>query len=104
MADLCHVQTHRLAFESEQILIRQDDSVPCDLMAEGDRSHFYLFLVLKQGKFIPGVKIPIKNKKVIKDSNNVMLVLAWNFYEEIKKNNSNLSNNFINIKDLENKI
>ena len=33
-----------------------------------------------------------------------MLVLAWNFYEEIKKNNSNLSNNFINIKDLENKI
>ena len=59
---------------------------------------------LKQGKFIPGVKIPIKNKKVIKDSNNVMLVLAWNFYEEIKKNNSNLSNNFINIKDLENKI
>jgi len=59
---------------------------------------------LKHGKFIPGVKIPIKNKKVIKDSNNVMLVLAWNFYEEIKKNNSNLSNNFINIKDLENKI
>jgi len=57
---------------------------------------------LKQGKFIPGVKIPIKNKKAIKDSNNVMLVLAWNFYEEIKKNNNNLSNNFINIKDLEN--
>ena len=57
---------------------------------------------LKQGKFIPGVKIPIKNKKIIKDSNNVMLVLAWNFYEEIKKNNNNLSNKFINIKDLEN--
>jgi nucleoside-diphosphate-sugar epimerase/dTDP-4-dehydrorhamnose 3,5-epimerase-like enzyme len=57
---------------------------------------------LKQGKFIPGVKIPIKNKKIIKDPNNTMLVLAWNFYEEIKKNNNSLSNNFINIKDLEN--
>jgi hypothetical protein len=28
-------------------------------------------------------------------------VLAWNFYEEIKDNNANLGNNFINIKDLE---
>jgi len=27
--------------------------------------------------------------------------LAWNFYEDIKKNNKNLSDNFINIKDLE---
>ena len=31
-----------------------------------------------------------------------MLVLAWNFFEDIKKNNTDLSNNFINIKDLEN--
>ena len=30
-----------------------------------------------------------------------MLVLAWNFYEDIKKNNKDLSNNFINIKKLE---
>ena len=27
-----------------------------------------------------------------------MVVLAWNFYKDIKKNNSNLSKNFINIK------
>ena len=57
---------------------------------------------LKQGKFIPGVKIPIKNKKAIKNKDSTILVLAWNFFKEIKKNNSNLSNRFINIKDLEN--
>jgi len=27
--------------------------------------------------------------------------LAWNFFNDIKKNNSELSNNFINIKELE---
>ena len=56
---------------------------------------------LKHNKFIPGVKIPIKNKDQIKNKNNILLVLAWNFYEDIKKNNIELSNNFINIKDLE---
>jgi nucleoside-diphosphate-sugar epimerase/quercetin dioxygenase-like cupin family protein len=56
---------------------------------------------LKHNKFIPGVKIPIKNKDQIKNKNNILLVLAWNFYEDIKKNNLELSNNFINIKDLE---
>jgi nucleoside-diphosphate-sugar epimerase len=56
---------------------------------------------LKHGLFIPGVKIPIKNKSYIKNKNNVLLVLAWNFFKDIKKNNSELSNNFINIKDLE---
>jgi len=56
---------------------------------------------LKNNKFIPGVLIPIKDKKNLKEKNALILVLAWNFYNEIKKNNSNLSNNFINIKDLE---
>ena len=56
---------------------------------------------LKHNKFIPGVKIQIKNKSQIKNMNNVLLVLAWNFYEDIKKNNSDLSNNFVNIKELE---
>ena len=59
---------------------------------------------LKHNKFIPGVKIPIKSKKNIKDKHSMILVLAWNFYEEIKKNNLMLSNKFINIKDLENSI
>jgi len=56
---------------------------------------------LKHNKFIPGVKIPIKNKSHIKNKENTLLVLAWNFYKDIKKNNSNLSNNFLSIKDLE---
>ena len=56
---------------------------------------------LKHKKFIPGVKIPIKNKSYIKDKKNILVVLAWNFFKDIKNNNINLSNNFINIKDLE---
>jgi len=57
---------------------------------------------LKHNKFIPGVKIAIKDKKVIKDKNAPIIVLAWNFYEDIKKKNLNLSKKFINIKELEN--
>ena len=56
---------------------------------------------LKHNKFIPGVSIQIKNKKSVKEKNALILVLAWNFYNDIKKNNSKLTNNFINIKDLE---
>ena len=56
---------------------------------------------LKHGKFIPGVNIPIKNKNRIKSKKNALLVLAWNFYNDIKKNNTDLSDNFINIKELE---
>ena len=58
---------------------------------------------LKHGKLIPGVNIPIYSKEKIKDNNSSVLVLAWNFFKEIKKNNKNLSNNFISIKDLEKK-
>ncbi len=57
---------------------------------------------LKHGKFIPGVKIPIMSKDKILDKNNTIIVLAWNFYKDIKENNSSLSNDFISIKDLEN--
>ena len=56
---------------------------------------------LKHNKFIPGVKIPIKNKTSVKDKKNALLVLAWNFFNDIRKNNKSLSDNFINIKDLE---
>ncbi len=59
---------------------------------------------LKHNKFIPGVKIPIKSKSKIKNKNNVLLVLAWNFFNDIKKNNSNLSEKIINIKELESNI
>ena len=56
---------------------------------------------LKHNKFIPGVNIPIKDKSYIKDKNNIVVVLAWNFFKDIKNNNASLSENFINIKDLE---
>ena len=55
----------------------------------------------KHNKFIPGVKIPIRNKSKIKNKNNILLVLAWNFYNFIKENNADLSNQFVNIKELE---
>ena len=56
---------------------------------------------LKHNKFIPGVKVQIKNKSNIKNKENALVVFAWNFFQDIKKNNFNLSNNIINIKDLE---
>jgi len=55
---------------------------------------------LKHNKFIPGAKIPIYSKNKIINKNSTILVLAWNFYEDIKKNNKKLSDNFINIKSL----
>jgi SAM-dependent methyltransferase len=57
---------------------------------------------LKHSKFVPGVKIPIFSKIKIKNKLPIILVLAWNFFDDIKKNNQNLSKKFINIKDLEN--
>ena len=56
---------------------------------------------LKHGKYLPGVKIPIRSKNSIKSKIDCVLVLAWNFFDEIKSKNSDLTNKFINIKDLE---
>jgi hypothetical protein len=56
---------------------------------------------LKHNKFVPGVKIPIRKKNEVKNKKNPIVVLAWNFFQDIKKNNRELSNKFINIKDLE---
>ena len=55
----------------------------------------------KHGKYVPGVDIPIFAKDKIKNKNAAILVLAWNFFDEIKKNNNQLSNKFVNIKSLE---
>jgi len=56
---------------------------------------------LKHKKFLPGVNIPITSKSQIKGKPDYALVLAWNFFDEIKKNNSDLADKFISIKDLE---
>ena len=43
---------------------------------------------LKHSKFIPGTKIQIKSLESVKPSDyDYVLVLAWNFYEQIKKSN-----------------
>ena len=57
---------------------------------------------LKHGKFIPGVKIPIISKKKLKINPECVLVLAWNFFNEIKKNNQDLTKNFVSISELKN--
>ena len=57
---------------------------------------------LKHNKYVPGVNIPIYSKDKIKNNKAPILVLAWNFFREIKKNNKELTNKFINIKSLEN--
>ena len=59
---------------------------------------------LKHNKFVPGVNIPIFSKRKFKNKKYPIIVLAWNFFDSIKKSNSSMSNKFINIKDLENDI
>ncbi len=56
---------------------------------------------LKQGKFLPGMKIPIISKDKVKTKPDYAVVLAWNFIEEIKRKNADLAHKFISIKDLE---
>ena len=56
---------------------------------------------LKHGKFVPGVKIPILGKENIKEKHQYILVLAWNFFDEIKNKNKTISDNFVSIKQLE---
>ena len=46
---------------------------------------------LKHSKFIPGTNIKILNKKnVINKNYDVVLILAWNFFDSIIKNNKKL--------------
>ena len=68
-------------------------------------SHEIDFIVednkLKHGKYLPGVNISIVGKDKISNKIDCILVLAWNFFDDIKKNNKSLSKKFVNIKDLE---
>jgi nucleoside-diphosphate-sugar epimerase/SAM-dependent methyltransferase len=60
---------------------------------------------LKHGKILPGVRIPIYSKSKLDEKlPDVIIVMAWNFFEEIKNNNQDLiakGVKFINIKDLQ---
>lgn len=61
---------------------------------------------LKHNKFIPGVNIPIYSKEKLNEKlPDVMVVMAWNFFEDIKRNNQDLIDKgvkFISIKELQN--
>ena len=41
------------------------------------------------------------SKDKIQNTKTPIIVLAWNYFDEIKKNNHKISDNFINIKELE---
>jgi nucleoside-diphosphate-sugar epimerase/quercetin dioxygenase-like cupin family protein/2-polyprenyl-3-methyl-5-hydroxy-6-metoxy-1,4-benzoquinol methylase len=60
---------------------------------------------LKHNKILPGVRIPIYSKEKLKERlPDVIVVMAWNFVEEIKKNNHELIDrgvHFVSIKDLQ---
>lgn len=56
---------------------------------------------LKHNKYIPGTKIKIISKEKLKDKIDCLIVLAWNFFDEIKKNNKVISKKIISIKELE---
>jgi nucleoside-diphosphate-sugar epimerase/SAM-dependent methyltransferase/quercetin dioxygenase-like cupin family protein len=61
---------------------------------------------LKHNKILPGVRIPIYSKDKLNEKlPDVIIVMAWNFINEIKNNNQDLINKgvqFISIKDLQN--
>ncbi len=49
---------------------------------------------LKIGKYTPGMHIPVySDKKLLSDKSDYALVLAWNFAEEIMKNNESYKKN-----------
>ena len=56
---------------------------------------------MKHQKFVPGVKIPIFSKNKINGNNIKLIILAWNFYDEIKKQNLHITKDIISIKELE---
>jgi hypothetical protein len=56
---------------------------------------------LKHNKFVPGVNIPIYSKNKLNNNKSTILVLAWNYFKYIQKNNQKFKNKFVNIKSLE---
>tara|TARA_A100001011_G_scaffold370651_1_gene427157 strand:+ start:60 stop:1076 length:1017 start_codon:yes stop_codon:yes gene_type:complete len=57
---------------------------------------------LKHNKFIPGVNIKIVSNTKLREKNPLIIVMAWNFINEIRSKYPELKNQFISIKDLQN--
>jgi nucleoside-diphosphate-sugar epimerase/2-polyprenyl-3-methyl-5-hydroxy-6-metoxy-1,4-benzoquinol methylase/dTDP-4-dehydrorhamnose 3,5-epimerase-like enzyme len=58
---------------------------------------------LKIGKYLPDEGIKVISKNILFKKVDCIIVLAWNYFDDIKKNNQNLSKKIINIKLLESK-
>ena len=56
---------------------------------------------LKHNKYIPGTDIRIISKSSLKNKIDTLIVFAWNFFNIIKKNNSEIAKKIISIKSLE---
>ena len=52
-------------------------------------------------RVLPGVNIKIVSKNYIKEKTDCVIVFAWNYFNEIKKNNKDIAKKFISIKHLE---
>ena len=57
--------------------------------------------LLKVGKYIPGINIKIISGIKIKNKFDCVIVLAWNYFHDIKKNFSSIGSAFYSIRDLE---
>ncbi len=57
---------------------------------------------LKHNKYIPNTKIKIISKENFNKNIKCLVVFAWNFFNNIKNKNKNLSKNIVSIKNLEN--
>ena len=59
---------------------------------------------LKHNKILPGVRIPIYSREKLNENlPDIIIVMAWNFFDEIKSNNQDLIDKgvrFISIKEL----
>jgi nucleoside-diphosphate-sugar epimerase/SAM-dependent methyltransferase len=58
----------------------------------------------KNKKIIPGTEIQIFNKENIPFLPDQIIIFAWNYYKEIKKNNKNICKNFINIQKMQRRL
>ena len=58
---------------------------------------------LKHNKYVPGTNLKIYSSKNIKKI-DCLIVLAWNFFNEIKNANNKLSKKIISIKDLKDSV
>ena len=57
--------------------------------------------ILKNNRYLPGTSIKVLHTSKIKNKKfDCVIVFAWNNFNEIRKNNSKISNTFVSVRDL----